>query len=107
VATVLELGVVGGVIVLTQTRFGRVPLSRGAALLWGAAGWLAAAGAIAASLVLVSGEGAEPVGPGSSAGTLGGPHLIHFVVFLCAAAALIVYSAHDRRKVRRESPVRR
>jgi hypothetical protein len=100
-ATVLEVGILIGVVVLTRTLIGRRPLSLVRTILSGIAAWLGVASiTVAALLNQPAGEEVEVATRRSGISGFVRPHLIHFVLFLCALAAASVYAVFDRRKMR-------
>jgi hypothetical protein len=96
-ATIFEVGIVIGVAVLSRSRLAHRSLTRSRAILIGAATWVAVGVGTAASIVASQSAGGDPTV--ASTGSVIRPHLVHFVLFLCAAAAAAAYAVVDRRRV--------
>ena len=107
VATALEVGILIGVVLLTRTLIGHRPLSPAGTILSGVVAWLGVAGITIVSLLnQPAGEQADAATRPSGTSSFVRPHLIHFILFLCALAAVSVYSVFDRRRMRQASEQR-
>jgi hypothetical protein len=107
VATLMEVGIFAALVALTKSRIGDRRISVARTLLASAFAWLTVGALTVIVLAVGKGGGAdlEPVGIRSGIGGSFQPHAVHLVLFLCAFAAVAVYSVIDRRAARRRASV--
>jgi hypothetical protein len=109
VATLMEVGIFAAVVALTKSRIGHRRISAARTLVASAFAWLTVGALTVIVLGVGNGGGAdlEPVGVRTGIGGSFQPHAVHLVLFLCAFAAVAVYSVIDRRTARRTTSVDR